>query len=276
MKRTIALFIAVAFIATVASMAFGRTLDEEKAAVRAYLKVVDAKIIKYRNARNTAKVKVMQKEKAGTLARWYKLQAKMQAELVVPPPPPPAPTPAPVAPVVIVPTPAGLFGWGLNTDMTGSYINTGKGKVNGTLALRADVVLDDPLALGTMVGLQANAIKYKVGLGGVYGVDINGNRIKSIPLYADVVVGLPADWMGGLETYIGGGINYNLYGNQLNANSERTGPIGAQAYVGVMADLGLGGKTGFEIGYGAVRTGGDPATVSAKGLMLSVTQMITL
>jgi hypothetical protein len=263
MKKYIALFVAFAFMVTLAGLAFGRTLEEEKQAVRDYLKVIDAKIIKARKAGQTAKVKVLQGEKQGTLRRWEKLKAEMEAQPVAPAVAP-APTPAPV-----VAKPAavggGLFGWGINTCLSGTYIATGKGSIGGAGQIRGDIVLDDFVGLGPLVGLSANTIKYKVGLGVVDG---GGAGLKAIPIYADGVINLPADMMGGLETYLTGGLNYVVYGNTKNP-----GRLAGEIGVGLNADLGLGlGKTGFELGWEAVCS----KTVTAKGLTFTVSQPIGL
>jgi len=272
MKRTIALFIAIAFVATVAGMAFGRTLDEERDAVRAYLKVIDAKIIKYRKAGSTAKMKVLQADKAGTLRRWEKLKAQMTAQVA--PPPPAAPVPPP-PPVMVKPAPSGpapLFGLGWNTVITGTYLNTGKGKISGGLGGRADLVIDDMMGIGSMIGLSNNAVKYRVGLGVFYGADNYNRKIQALPLYVDGVLNMPADWMGGLETYAGGGLNYTLYGS-----GSTVGSYGIQAYVGMKTDLGLGlGKTSFELGWSAIRANGSTPKTVARGLTLSVGQDLVL
>lgn len=142
----------------------------------------------------------------------------------------------------------------------------------GTVGLRGDIVLDDPLALGTWVGLSANSVKYKVGLGGVYGKDINDADIKAIPVYGDVVVKLPAEWLGGLDTYVSGGANYVVYGS-----GRKTGSYGVQGAAGVNVDLGLGlGKTGIEVGYAIVRANGSTPTLSAKGITFAVSQPLVL
>ena len=149
---------------------------------------------------------------------------------------------------------------------------TGKGKINGCLGGKAEVVLDDMFGLGSMVGLQANSVKWKVGLGGLYGVDINGTRIKAVPVNLDGVVMLPSEWIGGMPTYVGAGLNYTVYGS-----GQKTGSYGAEVYVGMLADLGMGmGKTGFELGWAAIRANGSTPQLSAKGLTLSVSQMVTL
>ena len=84
---------------------------------------------------------------------------------------------------------------------------------------------------------------------------------------------LPADMLGGIDSYVGGGLNYTLYGT-----GKTSGPYGIQAYVGIMGDLGLGlGKTALEIGYDVVRAGGSTDFKrSAKGITISVCQPIAL
>ncbi|MFH1386071.1 MAG: hypothetical protein ABIH50_00180 [bacterium] len=260
MKKAIIYLFVVAFVASIASVAVARTLEEEKAAVRAYLKVIDAKIIKYRKTGNTAKMKLLQSQKQGTLARWEKLKAQMEAAPVAPvPPPPPAPRPMPKAAA----PEAGLFGLGLNCDVAGMYINTGSGQLGGGLGLKGDLVLDDPLALGTMVGLSANAVQYKLGLGYVQG----GGGIKAVPLYIGGVIMLPGDLMGA-PLFVDGGLNYVVYGN-----GQKAGKIGGDVSVGVMFDLGLGlGKTAASIGYSVVRSD----TKTDKGLSITVCQPFVL
>jgi len=271
MKKAIAMLIAFTFVVSLAGTVFGRTLEEEKLAVQAYLKVIDVKIIKARKANQYAKTTALKAQKAATLARWNKLKASMAVAPVAPAPVAPVPPP----PVVVKAAPANptaLFGLGWNTMISGSYLNTGHGKISGALAGRADLVLDDMLGLASMVGLSADALKYKVGLGGVYGTDNNNVLIKAIPLYVDAVLTLPQ--MGGMGNnfYVGGGVNYTLYGS-----GRTSGPYGVQAYAGFLTDLGIGlGKTGFELGYSIVRAGGSPALVSAKGLSLSISQQVVL
>ena len=266
MKRTIALLVVLAFVASVASVVFARTLDEERDAVRAYLKVIDAKIIKYRKAGNTAKMKVLQAEKKATLARWEKLKAQMEAapapapELMAPVPPPPPPVITRPAPA-----PSGMLGMGLNSSAALGYI---MGK--STMVGRADLILDDPMELGAMLGLSARAINYRIGLGGATGNDVNDNTIKAIPMFVDGILNLPTDMMGGIESYVGGGLNYVLYGTD-----QKVGTYGAQLFAGVKGDLGLGGKSFAELNYMAIRCG-DTNKRSAKGIGVSFGQQILL
>jgi hypothetical protein len=265
MKKLIALLVVLGFFVGVVSMSQAATVTTttttkkvvtKKKKVAAKKKVVAKKVVK----------KVVKKA--------VKKAAPAPAPVAPAPPPPPpvAPVPPP-APVAVKAAPAGsLFGWGLNTAWTGTYLNTGKGKINGGLGAKAEVVLDDMFGLGSMVGLSANSVKWKVGLGGLYGVDINGARIKAIPVNFDGVVMLPSEWIGGLSTYVGGGLNYTVYGS-----GQTSGSYGAEVYVGMLTDLGMGmGKTGWELGWAAVRADGSTPELSAKGLTLSVSQMVTL
>lgn len=248
MKRLIALLVVLGFFVGIAGIYTADAAVAKAAAKKVVKKVVAKKVVK----------------KAVKKAAPKKAPAPVAP---APPPPPvaPLPPPPPPAPVVVRPAaPAGLLGMGINTSLTGLYINTGKGSISGSIGARGDVLLDDFVGLGSMVGLSANAIKYKAGLGAVYG----GGGMKAIPLYAGGVINLPADMMGGLETYLTGGLNYVIYGN-----NKATGKIGGDVAVGMNIDLGLGlGKTGIELGWGAVRSD----TVTSKGIMLSVSQPIVL
>jgi len=269
MKRLIALLVVAAFVATVAGMAYGRTLIEERDAVRAYLKVVDAKIIKARKAKQTAKVKVLQSEKKATLARWEKLKSQLEAGVTPPPPPPPVAVPPPPPPVKAAPpsaaAPTGLLGMGIQTAVEG-------GLIAGMAGLSANVLLADPMGLGAMVGLPANAVMYKLGVGYAQGNDTNSVSWKAVPITLGGVVMLPADMMGGIETFVGGGINYVAY-----RTGQTSGSIGGDIYVGVAGDLGLGGKTYGEVGYSILRTGAsDKGAYSSKSVTVQIGQMILL
>ena len=259
MKKLIALLVVLGFFVGVVSMSEAATTTTKKVAIKK--KVVAKKVVAKKVVKKVVKKAV---KKAAP--------APAPVAPAPPPPPPVAPVPPP-APVAVKAAPAGsLFGWGLNTAWTGTYLMTGKGKINGCLGAKAEVVLDDMFGLGSMVGLSANSVKWKVGLGGLYGVDINGARIKAIPVNFDGVVMLPSEWIGGLPTYVGGGLNYTVYGS-----GQTSGSYGAEVYVGLLTDLGLGlGKTGWELGWAAIRANGSTPLLSAKGLTLSVSQMVTL
>ena len=246
MKRFIALLVAFAFVLGLGIAANAATAK----------KVVAKKVV----AKKVVAKKVVAKKKVAKKA----VKAAPRIVPVAPAPPPPPPVaPVPPAPVAVkAAAPAGLFGMGIDTALTGSYINTGKGQLSGSVGLSGDWVMSDFIGLGPMVGLSANSVKFTAGLGGFYG----GGGLKAIPVRAGGIIMLPD--MGGMLTYLSGGLNYVVYGN-----STTSGNIGGDANIGIMADLGLGlGKTGFQIGYSVVRS----ETVSSKGLSLSVCQPIVL
>jgi hypothetical protein len=227
---------------------------------------------------NAAEKKVAKKvvtkkvKKVTKTAPMRKSAPSMAPVAPAPPPPPVAPLPPAKAPMVAKPmaAPASLLGLGLNADLSGSYLytgKTGKGSTSGALALEAGLLLDDPLMLGSLVGLSANAVKYRVGVGGFYGGS-GIKAIKAIPVLVEGIINLPADMMGGMETYVGGGVNYVLYGN-----GKTSGKVGGGIFYGLRGDLGMGmGKTAVEIGWSAVRS----KTVSDKGVTVSVSQALAL
>jgi len=265
MKKSIALLVAFMFaltiIGAVVAQADDRSPAEKLESGRAYLKTLDTKIVKYRKLGNNKMVSNLKAQKTSTLARLKAWKAEMEASVSTPV----APVPPPVTVKPVAAPSAGLFGWGLNTILSGQWINTGKGQLSGTVGLKGDVVLDDFIGAGPMVGLSADTIKYKLGLG-VY--DGGGAGLKGIPVYAGGIINLPAEMLGGVESYLTGGLNYVVYGN-----GKTSGKIGGDAYFGMNFDLGLGlGKTGFELGYSVVRTN----TASTKGFSISVSQPIAL
>ncbi len=59
---------------------FARSLEEEKQAVRDYLRAIDAKISRYRAQGNLMKVRQLQGEKRATLDRWEAMQQNMSSD----------------------------------------------------------------------------------------------------------------------------------------------------------------------------------------------------
>lgn len=215
-------------------------------------------------AKAPAKKKVV--KKVVKKAAPKKKAAPAPAPVAPAPPPPvaPAPPPPPVARVAPA-APAGLFGLGINTCASGGYL-MGKSLMVG----RGDLILEDPLGLGSIVGLGAKAVNYRVGLGYGTGKDASNNNMTALPLFIEGILNLPADLMGGIESYIGGGVNYTLYGTD-----RKTGTYGIQALAGVKGDIGLGGKSFVEVGYSVIRAGSTNLR-SAKGIGVAVGQTIVL
>jgi hypothetical protein len=249
MRKLVALLVVFGLLIGVAGVYSADAAVAKKAPAKKVVKKVTKKVVK-------KAVKVAPK----------KAPAKVAPAPPPPPPVAPVPPPPPPKPVVSAPAaPAGLFGLGWNTSVSAGYL-MGKSVMVG----RADLVLDDPLGIGSMLGLSAKAVNYRVGLGGATGNDGNDKTMKAIPLFIDGILNLPADMMGGIESYVGGGVNYVLYGTD-----QKTGTYGIQAFVGAKGDLGLGGKSFAEVGYSIIRCG-DANKRSAKGISISVGQSIVL
>ncbi|OGC04681.1 hypothetical protein A2276_01735 [candidate division WOR-1 bacterium RIFOXYA12_FULL_43_27] len=237
MKKLIALIAVFAFVLTIAApMA-------DAATVKKTTKVVKKKVVK-------------------------KVPAKKVAPKAIRPiAPPPVAVPPPPPPARVAPAPSsGLFGWGLNTDINVGYLMN-----KSILFGRGNIVLPDPLGLGSIVGLSADSVKYKLGLGVFSGNDTNDVSFKGIPIYLDGVINLPADLLGGIKSYLSGGINYLVY-----RSGQTSGSIGGQVAFGIAGNIGLGSDTCLELGYSILRTGDSKTPRSAKGLTISVGQAITL
>ncbi len=248
MKKLVALLTVLAFALTLASSVDAATT-----------KKVVKKAVK----------KVVVKKKVVKKAVTKKVVAPRPMAPVAPVPPPPPMAPAPRPTPVVAPAPTGMFGMGLKTDISLGYI-AGKSVIAG----RADIILADMLGMGPMVGLSDKAVTWKIGLGGASGTDVNDVKDKkAIPLFVDGVINLPADLLGGVESYIGGGINYVLYGSE-----RKSGSIGGQVYAGIQGDLGLGGKSFVEVAYSIIRsgTGSLVQPYSMKGIGINVGQQILL
>ncbi len=265
--KKIALFMLLMFVVVLAGAALARTAAEELDAVRGYLKTLDAKIMA--NRANPAKVASLKKEKAATLQRLQVLKARAEAEAMVSEPTPapvqtPAPAPRPV------PQPAaqnqGLFGLGLETAGSIGYVMD-----KSVLALRADVILDDPIGMGEWVGLSKKAVKYRIGLGYTQGKDTKEKEWKSVPIFVDGLIMIPAEALEGIESYIGGGLNYVV-----TRSGSKSGDLGGQIYVGMQGDIGLGGKSFVELGYEILRSGKTSPQYSTKGFSVAVGQKIVL
>lgn len=151
--------------------------------------------------------------------------------------------------------------------LAGQYIKDGtKSTINGSSGLLGYLVLDDSLGLGSLVGLPAGSVKYKLGMGGFY-VEGNGG-LKAVPVYAGGLIYLPSWWSDPQTLYITGGLNYVIYDN-----GRPGGKLGGDIFLGLVGDLGLClGKTGLELGYSVIRSN----TLTSKGFCLSLFQMFVL
>jgi hypothetical protein len=236
MKRTLVILLAIAFVATAAMTSFGRTLEEEKLAVRDYLNVVDAKLATAKAANNKARVKLLHAEKAATLARWYKLKSAMEN---APAPAAPSPTRVIVNPTpVIIVNPTAESGRGVAL-----YINGGLDA--GLTGFSGNFDYD-------LSGLVTQGLSARIGANYVSGTNPTGSdSMKAVSAKLGAVyyitpympsIGIPLTW------YIGG-----AYLLPVKVNAGRTGKWGAEAYVGMNYNVPEMGIINFELGYSGLK-----------------------
>ncbi|MBI5400323.1 hypothetical protein HZB07_06970 [Candidatus Saganbacteria bacterium] len=170
----------------------------------------------------------------------------------------PLPPPPPTFEVRLPQTNKGVFGWGLNTDLTGKLL---LGSI--LLSARGDVIFSDPLKLGEKMGLAEDAVEYKVGLGVAM-----SDKLKTIPLFADMTLYLKEGSLFGLDPMVGAGLIFNLYGT-----GRVSGGLGGQFYVGILNDFGFADKTLITLGYGTYNVGGS---LSDSGLQIAISQPLKL
>ncbi|MFA5103731.1 MAG: hypothetical protein WC527_00915 [Candidatus Margulisiibacteriota bacterium] len=251
MKKVIGILLALTFVAVLAAGSYARTLGEEKQAVRDYLKVIDAKIIKYRAQGNTVKMKQLQAEKQGTLRRWEKLKAQLESEETpwVPP------TPAPVAPAPSVKPVSATAGMGLT--MGGKVgLTAGLFAVTGDLDYALDSILPGAKArlsvdyvtgnnpkVAAKVDNPMKAVDIKIG--GTYALDMLKNAA------------LPVDW------YLGA-----AYIIPVKVNNARTGKWGAEAYLGGKYMVPDFGTIYGELGYAGLKYANNVAAL--RGVNVAV------
>lgn len=245
MKKYITIFVLAAFVVATAGVSFARTLEEEKTAVRNYLKVIDAKINKYRAAGNSVKVKQLQGEKKATLARWNKLKGEMEKAPV----PVVTPSPAPIAPApVAAPAAAGMgMTLGLNVG-----VSAGLTAVTGVLDYSiSGIIPGAKVRVGGdyLTGSNGRDSSLKVvtlKLGGLYALDM----LKSSAV--------PIDW------YIGGAVMVPV-----KVSGGRTGSYGLEAYLGgnyMIPDFGI---INAQVGYSALKYG-STTSGAAKGVLATI------
>jgi len=277
LKKLFSCFVLLAFVLVLLgsfiAQADTRTPAQKLAAGNNYLKSLDAKIIVYRKQRNLKRVKTLQDQKKATIKQMKIWKAEVMAAEAAPPPPPPPPrraTPPPPETRTVAPRavpkkaqPDSMFGLGIRTTIDGGYI-TGSGKTASFIG-GAAMIMDDAMALGPMMGMAEDAVKYKIGLGGTYGKDYSDHTFNAILVTFDGILHLPDEWTG-MQSYVGGQVNYPVY------KSDVAGAPGGAVYCGIQGDAGLGGLTYGEVGYGANRREG----YSTKGFLVKIGQHLVL
>ncbi len=255
MKKIIVCLVAVAFVAGIVSVSFGRTMAEEKEAVREYLFVLDAKLAKAKNAGQSAKVNLLHAEKNSTLARWNKLKASME-------PKPVAMIPEPVVIVVPGPTPDPVIVTVKSTKEVGRgvalYVNGGID--SGLTGFSGNLDYD-------LSGFPAQGLKLRVGANYVSGTNPTGNDdMKAVfakvggvyyitPYLPDF--GIPLTW------YVG-----SAYLIPVKVNNNRTGVWGVEAFIGSNYNVPELGVINVEVGYAGLKYSNDQSAL--KGMDLKI------
>ena len=245
MKKTITILLAIAFVATTAIASFGATaMEDEAQAVRNYLNVVDAKLVKAKKANQSAKVNQLHAEKAATLARWNKLKA---SKVVAP------------APIIVNPTPVVIINPPAKAGRgVGLYVNGGLDA--GLVGFAGNLDYD-------LSGLLTQGLSARVGLNYVSGTNPNGNdSMKAVSAKLGAVyyvtpylpaMGMPLTW------YVGG-----AYLLPVKVNAGRTGSWGLEEYVGANYAVPEMGPVNFELGYSGLKYASNAPAL--KGLDLKI------
>ncbi|MFC1496590.1 hypothetical protein ACFL52_04165 [Candidatus Margulisiibacteriota bacterium] len=259
MKKIITLLLVMAFVVGLVSIASAAS----PAKIKAYINLLERKLDTANQNQNWAR--------AAKLKRMIAVQKNRLGETESIAAPPPPPVAAPKAPAKMTSAEDGPY-FGLGMPVCGSV---GYLANRSVLSARADVLLPEPLGLGSYVGLPAESVMYRIGLGYFSGEDQNMHMVRGVPVYLDGVILLPANLLDGIESYIGAGINYLVL-----RTGNKSGTLGGQVYFGIQGNFGLGGLNGksfAQIGYKFLRSGVAASdSVSCKGISLQVGQSIIL
>lgn len=254
MKKLISLLMLAVFTAAASGIAFGRTMEEEKIAIRDYLKVIDSKIIKYRKARSASKVKILQEQKRATLGRWEALKKSMEA------PPQPAPVyqqpyyppqypvyVPPAASAYVPPQKLGIIA------CASAGLNAGLKGVNGHIDYEIPSILPN-----ASLRIGGNYIQGTNPSGGddIKAVSFKAGAIYGINEYVKSLAGLPLDW------YVGGNVIIPV-----KVNKSRSGKWGGEAFVGSIYKMQDIGSIFGEIGYSVLKYSDNQPAL--KGLLLN-------
>lgn len=79
---------------------------------------------------------------------------------------------------------------------------------------------------------------------------------KYLPVSFDLIFNLPPGIITGVDSYVGGGVNYTAL-----TSGRTAGTFGGELFYGVESE-GLGGKMFGELGYGTLQTGFGPSQAS--------------
>lgn len=163
-----------------------------------------------------------------------------------------------------------LLNLGLNTEFGFSYVFSELKllSLSGIPIFRFSLVFDDPLLLGSYMGLSDDAVQYKVGTGYVSGSG-NNQYINMVPLFLASTIYLKEKSFFGYDPFINLGLNYTLIGR-----GSSTSGVGFSLGYGMLYDFGIKyGKTAFLASYNSFQLGSE---IPSYGISLSISQPIVL
>ncbi|MBU0672921.1 MAG: hypothetical protein KJ732_07845 [Candidatus Margulisbacteria bacterium] len=157
------------------------------------------------------------------------------------PPPPPPPPPPMIKQMPPMPRPT----QGQMLRQRSPQVGVSAGYLAGIPGAVAEVRFHDPF------DMVRTSIRF--GAGYAQGDDTAGTLRKHALVIVDGIYRLNPPQAEGLRSYIGLGLNYNVY-----TTGRVSGAAGYQAFYGIEGGRPDGGQMFFEVGYGSIQTGFSP------------------
>ena len=186
----------------------------------------------------------------------------------------PAPMPAPVPAPMPAPAPKPIAKPAPKAAAPMMELGARAGMVAGLTGLIGEITVPDTF-LAPMLGMSG--VSYRVGASYLTGSNTDyptsgaNQTAKIATINLEGVIGIPSDWVGGLDTYATGGVNYIV-----KADNGGNGGYGLTAGLGIrsgLAGIGLGdlpGKVCLEVGYGAEKVNAPANRTAIKGVNVLV------
>lgn len=243
MKKLLTVFVFALFVGSMAMAVAPDIASADQAEiskVKAYISLLESKWAKAPKAKQATIASMLK----GAKARLAKLEAEAAIEAMQAPAAPRYVAPAPSS--YTTPKPAmakGTPDWAIEGNV---------GAVAGIFGVNGALRYNIPTS---WFGMSGWAVR---GGSGFASGTVSGANRRAVSLFGDVLVAVPAEWTGGIDSYVGGGLNFPV------RTGGTTGQIGGQAFVGIQTSdpMGMGGKLYLEVGYGVLR--GATGSFSAK------------
>jgi hypothetical protein len=100
---------------------------------------------------------------------------------------------------------------------------------------------------------QLQGVSFRFAVGYSQGPDKDDRLRKHALIFGDVIYRLTPLFSPGIKTYLGGGLNYNVY-----TTGKKIGSSGYNLFLGFEGNIRRWKKVYLEVGYGSIRTGFSP------------------